>query len=354
MKDILSALMTIKQSTGLEIDLYSAGGELLLTTNEILPEYKFKLLKPADFHQGTFIDYDCGVTYFSVKQGGNFTGVIMGANEISRNYAVMVQALIVSVMTATKTSVDTNERFKMLLSGELSAVQVSALKSTLSDKPFNYYMLTIMTNQQKMTELKDFLQTVSDKDDIIVPYDDKTICYLRKCGLDDEYQSASDFANILYDNIKEELRIVITISVGGTIHNFDELVPVFGHSLFAYNFGKIMEPNNNIYSYKEYIMIKLLSDIPKSTLIQYLDTLIDKNSIDIFCDSELMDTAEVFLKNSLNISETSRGMYMHRNTLIYRLDKIENATGLNIRHFNDALIFRLTTILHKLTGNIKK
>ena len=68
-------------------------------------------------------------------------------------------------------------------------------------------------------------------------------------------------------------------------------------------------------------------------------------------DHELMNTAEEFLKNSLNISETSRSMYMHRNTLIYRLDKIEKATGLNLRHFNDAVAFRLLTVLNKLVKN---
>ena len=68
-------------------------------------------------------------------------------------------------------------------------------------------------------------------------------------------------------------------------------------------------------------MMKLLSEVPRESLARYLDTMLDRDSTDILDDSELMNTAEEFLKNSLNISETSRSMYMHRNTLIYRLDK---------------------------------
>ena len=59
-------------------------------------------------------------------------------------------------------------------------------------------------------------------------------------------------------------------------------------------------------------------------------------------------TAEAFLQSSLNVSETSRNLYMHRNTLLYRLDKIEKATGLNIRLFSDAVSFRVLTVLYKL------
>ncbi|MGN0822616.1 MAG: PucR family transcriptional regulator, partial [Candidatus Gallimonas sp.] len=62
----------------------------------------------------------------------------------------------------------------------------------------------------------------------------------------------------------------------------------------------------------------------------------------------MLGTAEEFLENSLNVSETSRNLYMHRNTLTYRLDKIERITGLNIRKFSDAVSFRVISILYKL------
>jgi carbohydrate diacid regulator len=68
----------------------------------------------------------------------------------------------------------------------------------------------------------------------------------------------------------------------------------------------------------------------------------------VFEDEEMLETAEVFLQSSLNVSETSRNLYMHRNTLLYRLDKIEKSTGLNIRLFSDAVSFRVLTVLHKL------
>ena len=81
-----------------------------------------------------------------------------------------------------------------------------------------------------------------------------------------------------------------------------------------------------------------------------VDILANDDSNSVFDDEEMINTAEEFLENSLNVSETARNLFMHRNTLIYRLDKIEKETGLNIRNFSDAVTFRLITILHKVIG----
>ncbi len=76
--------------------------------------------------------------------------------------------------------------------------------------------------------------------------------------------------------------------------------------------------------------------------------MLDKNYREVLADEELMTAADAFIKHSLNISEASRSMYVHRNTLIYRLDKIERVTGLNIRNFNDAMTFRIAYMISKL------
>lgn len=354
-KEVLDALIPIKEATGLEIDLYTALGELLLSTGEGMPEYNFVYHNPSEFVGGTVTDLSADVTYFLVKkQSVHYVGAILGTSEVSRNYAVMVAKIIESTMLSAGENLDKTDKFRMLLSGELNEAQVSSLKNSLPDS-FNFYVLLLIADSSsKVNELKNFLPAVSEKNDIIVPMDHHTIAYIKECGDEDEYQSANDFASILYDNVKEELRINLVISVGGPVHRFGDLVSVYQHAVFAYELGKLMDPSGTIYSYKEYVLIKLLSDIPKGTLKQYLDMLLDKSYLEILSDDELMNTADVFLKNSLNISETSRSMYMHRNTLIYRLDKIEKATGLNIRHFNDAVTFRLITIFGKLVGREKK
>lgn len=103
-----------------------------------------------------------------------------------------------------------------------------------------------------------------------------------------------------------------------------------------------------MHTYREFILIKMLEDIPEGKLGDYLSVLLDKEAKELLRDEEMVNTAEEFLENSLNVSETSRNLFMHRNTLMYRLDKIERVMGLNLRKFSDAVTFRIITILFKL------
>ena len=96
------------------------------------------------------------------------------------------------------------------------------------------------------------------------------------------------------------------------------------------------------------MFIKLLEELPKYKLEEFLSVLSEPDTKTVFSDSEMLETASEFLKANLNVSEASRNLFMHRNTLMYRLDKIEKATGLDIRKFQDAMTFRLMMILDKL------
>ena len=92
----------------------------------------------------------------------------------------------------------------------------------------------------------------------------------------------------------------------------------------------------------------MLEEVPDLKLREYMEQFGTGDGSEVFEDEDMLSTAEEFLENSLNISETSRNLYMHRNTLMYRLDKIERITGLNIRKFSDAVTFRIITVLYKL------
>lgn len=122
----------------------------------------------------------------------------------------------------------------------------------------------------------------------------------------------------------------------------------YRQALSALRMGAIFEQNATVSTYKEYLLVKMLEDMPKYKLQEFLDILLEPESKAILSDPEMLTTAEEFLHTSLNVSETSRHLYMHRNTLMYRLDKIERATGLDIRKFQDAMTFRLVMILYKL------
>ena len=105
-----------------------------------------------------------------------------------------------------------------------------------------------------------------------------------------------------------------------------------------------------MYAFRDYALIKILENLEDEDLTKCLSEIGERNFSSVLADNELITTARCFLENSLNISETSRVMFIHRNTLIYRLDKIKKETGLNIREFDDAMIFKLLGILTAITN----
>ena len=337
-KTIFHLISSVQKATGIKATLFSNAGERVsdgfLSACTVFPAGT-EIVQPAD----------SPYTYFRVRDG--YIVALDGSGEAYRNYAVMLRAAIEAGSATPPRTL--SERIRAYLTDELSEEEKSELATHFSG-PFDGYVLTLVADSARaIGQLMNYLDAVRGHGDFVVPCGENAVVFIKSCGGEDDYRSANDFASTLYDSIMEELRIKIVINVGGTVHSFGELKSVFHRCLFAYNFGQLMAPGEKIYSYKEYVMIKMLSEIPEASLSSYVNAVLDRDGRQILDDPELMETAEQFLKNSLNISETSRSMYMHRNTLIYRLDKIENATGLNLRHFNDAVVFHLLTVLKKLT-----
>jgi DNA-binding PucR family transcriptional regulator len=100
--------------------------------------------------------------------------------------------------------------------------------------------------------------------------------------------------------------------------------------------------------HRNFVISKLLSLASPDALRETLDSLVISGSEGVWQDEELMVTADAFINNSLNISETSRVLYIHRNTLMYRLDKIERETGFNLRSFSDAVVFKFISVIRTI------
>jgi carbohydrate diacid regulator len=174
---------------------------------------------------------------------------------------------------------------------------------------------------------------------VLVKFLDKT---------DNEYQSSVDYAEFLAQSLQEELGLKVSVGVGPTVRELRDIAISYARAENALRYADVFGMSERVHSYRKFILVKLLEDIPEVKLNEYLSDLTDDTFREVFEDEEMLSTAEEFLRCSLNVSETSRNLYMHRNTLLYRLDKIEKATGLNIRQFSDAVSFRVLTLLYKL------
>ncbi len=288
-------------------------------------------------------------TYFRfLYRGVGYIGALKGADVIQRNYALLLPSYIEGFIDR-ETELGKTEQLQRILLGDISSMALYkyAVKYSVKGTPCFAIVLRV---PRLMDEAVAVLEQYGGNSlDTAVKMGEDT-CVLVKFveDMQTEYRSSVDYAEFVTQSLKEELGIDAYAGVGPTVRELKDISSSYAQAENALRYADVFDISGNVHSYREFILVKMLEEIPEGKLAQYFTEITDENCKEVLEDEEMLTTAERFLQNSLNVSETSRNLYMHRNTLLYRLDKIEKATGLNIRQFSDAVSFRVLTVLYKL------
>ncbi len=348
-QEILNLLKEVKNKTGIDVDVFSSTFKFVASTRDSV-----NIVPPTDLNfKETYSDAVNKKTYFKFRyKNSSLLGCIDGNGNTEKNYAVFITSFL-EMLSSKDASISKNEYLKNIVLGDCSRLQIQKYMRKYMIGDVACYVLVISTLTSHTEEILNFLDTYTNNQlDSAVVVDDMS-CALVKFvdnNNENEYQSANAFAQMLADSLMDELNIGVNIGVGGTVKNLLDVNTSYQQAASVLRMSTVFESKGNVHTYKEYILVKILEDIPKFKLTEYLDVLLDPEAKTVFSDEDMVNTAEEFLNNSLNVSETSRSLFMHRNTLMYRLDKIDRATGLNLRYFPDAVTFKLMTILCKILG----
>ena len=173
---------------------------------------------------------------------------------------------------------------------------------------------------------------------------DKNVCALclGKSEEEEDYLSYSKFAKVLCLAIEEELGIKIKVGVGNPVSEFEEINGSYLQAKKALEMGEVFA-EKQVYSYSEILPVKMISFLNEKEKAEFL-----KPFKQILKNEELTVTAQEFLNCGLNVKKTAEKLFVHRNTLSYRLNKIEKQVGLDLRNFNDAVTFRMVCLMYKL------
>lgn len=346
---IQEMVLNLKQKMKLDIDVFSDSGEMLASTREKI-NYVYKNLPLSSYINNTYQDIDQDITYFYIESNmKKYFFVIDRANDISLNYAFMLAQLLKDYIEKISSEMSLNEYVKKLLLSDVSKedADIYAIKFKM---PLDYCFAIVINHEKKQgKELINFLdQYLSGTKDIAIKLSDTSIGYIKFYNNNKEYNSSNEFCEILWESIYEELNYKVNIGIGQEVKTLNELVKSYRQAVNAIRVGEKISEKDHIFSYKKYVFMKIVENAPVSELKQYMDVVINESTKEILDDKEMIRTAEEFFSNSLNISETSRQLFMHRNTLTYRLDKIQKIMGLDIRKFSDAVTFKITLILYRL------
>ncbi len=182
--------------------------------------------------------------------------------------------------------------------------------------------------------------------DFVISVNETDIAVVRQVTHETTAEELIIVAKAIEERMKTELFTRVTIGIGTISEHLRELADSFKEAQVAIEVGKVFETEKTIINYENLGIGRLIYQLPTTLCEIFLSEVFKKSSIDSL-DQETLFTINMFFENSLNVSETSRKLFVHRNTLVYRLEKIKKLTGLDLREFDDAIIFKVALMVKK-------
>ncbi|MEF2837966.1 MAG: helix-turn-helix domain-containing protein [Oscillospiraceae bacterium] len=185
-------------------------------------------------------------------------------------------------------------------------------------------------------KLQDFVLSINETD----------IAVIKQIGNNVTAEDLEKMAVNIEDTLKNELRIKTIIGIGTVAAHLRELADSYKEAQTAIEVGKVFDTEKSVMHYENLGIGRLIYQLPTTLCEIFLREVFKKNSLDSL-DQETLFTINKFFENSLNVSETSRKLFVHRNTLVYRLEKIRKLTGLDLRQFDHAIVFRVALMVRQ-------
>lgn len=180
--------------------------------------------------------------------------------------------------------------------------------------------------------------------DFITAIDDSGIIIIRELSSTESYDSLESIAFMLVDMLNTEAMTSAWVAYSRIAEDLKELSGAYKEARMALEVGKIFYSDRNVFSYNSLGIGRLIYQLPVSICEMFIDEIFKEETLDSV-DEETLITIRTFFENNLNLSETSRQLYVHRNTLVYRFEKLQKKFGLDIRTFEDALTFKLAMMV---------
>ncbi|MBQ1802363.1 MAG: helix-turn-helix domain-containing protein [Lachnobacterium sp.] len=182
--------------------------------------------------------------------------------------------------------------------------------------------------------------------DFVTAVDEKNIIIVKELAENETYEDLNRTANVIIGVIKSDDVKEVHISYGTIVNEIKEVSRSYKEARMALDVGKIFFEEKDVIGFSQLGIGRLIYQLPIPLCKMFIKEIFGNRSPDDF-DEEVLTTINKFFENSLNVSETSRQLYIHRNTLVYRLDKLQKSTGLDLRVFEDAITFKIALMVVK-------
>lgn len=343
------AIQDIKRITGFECAVWDMQGLCLVMTNEKMLALDKKVIEFIIVAEKIRKRIDTDVSYFLVcdEDEPAYVLVISGNCPAMEVYGEMGVSQLSNLLFAYKERMDKNRFVQNLLLDNMLLVDVYNQARKMKIPIENRRCVFIVEPKQEsenlvMETLRGLFATGSG--DFVTAVDEHQVILVKSFDQTEGYQEVSQVAKVITDTLNMEAMVSVRVAYGTLVEELKDVSKSYKEAAMALDVGKVFYVERNILAYNELGIGRLIHQLPFSLCDMFMKEVFDGDIHGLFDDEELT-TVFSFFENNLNISETARQLYVHRNTLVYRLEKIQKKTGLDVRRFDDALTFKIAIMV---------
>ena len=292
-----------------------------------------------------------GYQFFKVYDDSRLEYVLIvnGGSEDVYMIGKIATFQIQNLLVAYKERFDKDNFIKNLLLDNLLLVDIyNRAKKLHIETDVRRIVFIIETKHEKDNSALETVRTLfaTKTKDFITAVDEKNIIIVKEVKPNESYKELEQTAYVVLDTLNTEAMSKVHIAYGTIVNSIKEVSRSYKEAKMALDVGKIFYSDRNVVAYSNLGIGRLIYQLPIPLCKMFIKEIFGGKSPDDF-DEETLSTINKFFENSLNVSETSRQLFIHRNTLVYRLDKIQKSTGLDLRIFEDAITFKIALMVVK-------
>ena len=189
------------------------------------------------------------------------------------------------------------------------------------------------------------------QNDFVININETDVAVIKAIPQSEDSEEARKAAHMIEKALKDELGIRCVIGISTNARHLRELADRYKEAQVAIDVGKVFEEGKSVICYESLGLGRIIYQLPTTLCEMFLNEVFKKNPIETL-DEDTLETINKFFENNLNVSETSRKLYVHRNTLVYRLEKIKKLTGLDLREFDHAIVFKVAMMVKKYLDSL--
>lgn len=342
-----STIEGLKGITRIDFCICDTEGKVLASTFSEAEEYENSILAFVDSPADSQVIQ--GYQFFKVFDENQLEYILLakGSNEDVYMVGKMVVFQIQNLLVAYKERFDKDNFIKNLLLDNLLLVDIyNRAKKLHIETNVKRVVYIIETSHEKDGSALETVRSLfaTKTKDFVTAVDEKNIILVKEVKPGETYEDLEKTANMILDMLNTEAMSKVHVAFGTVVNEIKEVSRSYKEAKMALDVGKIFYSGKNVVAYSKLGIGRLIYQLPTQVCNMFVGEIFGEESLESI-DDETLNIIRTFFENNLNLSETSRQLYVHRNTLVYRFEKLQKRFGLDIRTFEDALAFKLAMMV---------